>query len=640
MNNFLRALLIVPLFYWNCSNKPKPVTEKDDTGLRKTLEAIMSRYKADIGVAFMHLENGDTMTIHNERHYPMQSTYKFPLAMAVLHEVDKKRMSLDQKVHISKEDLRPGTWSPLRENYPQGDIDVTVAELIEYTVGKSDNNTCDILFGMMGGPSKVNSYIHSLGVKDIEIATTEDSMHQSWDVQFTNWCEPFAMTRLLEGLHKKKFLSDSSTSFLLGVMTGSMNSPYRIMGLLPRSVTVAHKTGTSDTMKGIRAAVNDAGIITLPDGKHIALTVFVSNSPEEFPALERVMAEIARAVYDHYALSDSMQKDIEALVHEKNDENFNGVILVTRDGKTIYSKAVGYSDMEARTPLKTDDQFVIGSVSKQFTAVMVMREVEKGHIHLNDHIGKYLPDLKQPWKDSVTVDQLLTHMHGIVALDKPLSYKPGTKMDYPTGNGPGYHLLSLILEKTSGKSFVDLSSELFAECGMTHTFHPGKKQYNALVKGYSRDMNGKWNFQTSDIDIYPAARSFISTSGDLLLWNQHLHNGKLLRPETYNLLSSAKPGVIRQHGVFGHTEYGYGMTVDTRDGILQLGQTGYVPGFASMNFYFPESKTSMIVLSNAVHTPDDLRNGFYYHVQMLQLARAFELKYKDRPDGQESVQKS
>ncbi|PQJ09689.1 hypothetical protein CJD36_017310 [Flavipsychrobacter stenotrophus] len=272
------------------------------TTLRQQLATIGNVHSGSIGISVRAIEDQDTLTVNNSHHYPMQSTFKFPLALYVLHKVDKGQLALDQKIHISKEELYRNTWSPLREKYPDGNIDITIAELLDYTVSKSDNNTCDILFKLVKGTYPTNKYIHKLGVKDIDIVATELQMGKGWGVQYTNWTTPSAMTDLLYQLYTGKCLSPGSTQFLMKLMTESANSDKRIKGLLPAGTIVAHKTGTSNTSTGgITAAVNDLGIITLPNGKHLAIAVYVSDTKEKSTEAEHVIAEIAKAVYDEYA---------------------------------------------------------------------------------------------------------------------------------------------------------------------------------------------------------------------------------------------------------------------------------------------------------------------------------------------------
>jgi CubicO group peptidase (beta-lactamase class C family) len=313
-----------------------------------------------------------------------------------------------------------------------------------------------------------------------------------------------------------------------------------------------------------------------------------------------------------------LDKQIDSLISTKTTKPFNGVILFSQNGQTKYSKTFGYSDIDKKEPLKLNSQFVIGSISKQFTAVLVLREFDKGNIDLYTPIKKYLPELTQSWADTVTIHHLLTHMHGINRLDKPTTFKVGTQYSY---SQIGYDLLSKIVEKTSGKSFAELSKNLFEECGMKNTFHPDIKGYNYLAKGYTENENGKIEYETETFQNYAAAGSFISTVEDLNIWNNCFYSGKLLKRRTMKMVVAKQNGAVRDHPIFGITEYGYGITVDTKENILQLGQTGFAPGFISMNYYFPKTKTSVIVLENVAYETDDLKKTFYYHTEILKIVR-------------------
>lgn len=313
-----------------------------------------------------------------------------------------------------------------------------------------------------------------------------------------------------------------------------------------------------------------------------------------------------------------IDKQIDSIISTKTTKPFNGVILVSQNGQTKYSKTFGYSDVDKKEPLKLNSQFVTGSISKQFTAVLVLREFDKGNIDLFTPIKKYLPELTQSWADTVAIHHLLTHMHGITQLDKPTTFKVGTQYFY---SQIGYNLLAKIIERTSGKSFAELSKNLFEKCGMKNTFHPDIKEYNNLVKGYTESENSKIEFETETFQNYVAAGSFISTAEDLNIWNKIFYSGKLLKSKTMKMVETKQNGAVRDHPIFGITEYGYGITVDTKENILQFGQTGFAPGFISMNFYFPKTKTSVIVLENVAYETDDLKKTFYYHTEILKIIR-------------------
>lgn len=269
--------------------------------LRAEIQKIIRSVHGEVGVAIKHLENNDTLTYHGGHAFAMQSVYKFPLALAMFREVEKGNLSLDQKIHVDKKDLRKNTWSPLQKKFPEGNVDLTLRDLISYTVSESDNNACDILFKLLGGPRKAEKFIHDLGIKDIAITTTEEQMQNGWDVQFKNHCTPWAMVQLLELYHNGQIISHKNTEFLRDLMTMTPRGINRIKGLLPPGTQVAHKPGTGDVNTGgLIGAVNDVGIITFPDGKHLIVSVYISKAPESDKTLEFIIASISKAAFDYY----------------------------------------------------------------------------------------------------------------------------------------------------------------------------------------------------------------------------------------------------------------------------------------------------------------------------------------------------
>ncbi|MBL0740031.1 class A beta-lactamase, subclass A2 [Chryseolinea lacunae] len=280
----------------------QPAVAQNNAMLRTSLAEIAATLKADVGVAILDLERGDTVMLNGHQHFPMQSVYKFPLALMVLRQVDQGKLSLDKKIKLRKEDLLPNTWSPLAKKYPEGNVEVTLREILSYTVSQSDNNGCDVLFRLMGGTANVHDYVHSLGVTEIAIAATEEEMHRSWPVQFTNWCEPVAMAQLLKQFDRGNILSMASRDFLWKIMVETTTGPKKLKGLLPAGTVVAHKTGMGDySDDGVLGAQNDAGIIVLPNGKRIAIAVFISNTREtDNEKIELVIARLSKATYDHF----------------------------------------------------------------------------------------------------------------------------------------------------------------------------------------------------------------------------------------------------------------------------------------------------------------------------------------------------
>ncbi|WP_428328958.1 class A beta-lactamase, subclass A2 [Mucilaginibacter sp.] len=269
--------------------------------LRDQIAAIAKTSKGIVGVSVLGLESRDSLTYNGNTRLVLQSVMKFPIALTVLHLVDSGKLSLDQLVHISKRDL-PKTYSPLRDKYPKGGVDVSIRDLLSYMVSLSDNDACDILLKQINGPKAVQDYMLHLGIRGIAIRASEADMASSWELQYTNWCKPLEMNILLDIFYKGDVLSKANTAFLNKLLTETTTGPKRLKGLLPAGTVVAHKTGSSGTnAEGLSPATNDVGIITLPNGKHMAISVFVCNSTDDEATREAVIAKIAKAAFDYYS---------------------------------------------------------------------------------------------------------------------------------------------------------------------------------------------------------------------------------------------------------------------------------------------------------------------------------------------------
>ncbi|RYE20596.1 MAG: class A beta-lactamase, subclass A2 [Sphingobacteriaceae bacterium] len=284
-------LVFLTLVLWNFK------AFAQSNSLKNQVIEIAKEAKATIGISIFNIETRKRVSYNENLHLPMQSVMKFPIAITVLHKIDEGKLKQDQLIHIDKEDL-PETYSPLRDKFPEGNIDVSIKDLLSYMVSLSDNDACDILLKTIGGPKQVDTYMHQLSVKNISVKASEFQMAQNWNVQFTNWCEPAAMTQLLDLSLRANFLSRNSHAFLWKILQETSTGPKQLKGLLPEGTIVAHKTGRSGTNKqGITAATNDVGVITLPNGKHLAIAIFISNSSVDLATRESVIARIAKAVY-------------------------------------------------------------------------------------------------------------------------------------------------------------------------------------------------------------------------------------------------------------------------------------------------------------------------------------------------------
>lgn len=312
-----------------------------------------------------------------------------------------------------------------------------------------------------------------------------------------------------------------------------------------------------------------------------------------------------------------LKKSIDSIIEINK---LNGVVLVTFDSSVIFKKNLGYSDFDNKSPISDSSQFIIGSISKQITAVLVLREFEKGKIDLNRTIGKYLPYLTAKWKDTVTVHHLLTHTHGIVDISKDLEFKPGTQFKY---SQLGYELLSKILEFKTGKTFKILSSELFSELGLQHTYHPEDKRFTNLVKGYELNEKGKIQYCYNSFEYHPAAGSFISSAKDLSIWNHLLHSGKIVKSSTLEMMKTRYASRI--HSILHKVEYGYGLLFIDGEEDIQIGALGFAPGFTSASFYYPKTKISLVIIENCTKH-SNIKEIFKIHTEIMLLIKKFNSK--------------
>ena len=247
-------------------------------GLPSQFEKIAPAAKGRVGVAAQLLESGETASLHGDEHFPMHSVYKLPISMAVLQRVDRGELKLDQLVKVEPSDfVRKGMSSPVRDKYPDG-TELTIAELLRYTICESDGSTSDVLMKLIGGPAKVMLFLEGIHVSDIQVVNYEKEIGRDWETQYRNWATPKGALALLAALQSQRGLSRESQGLLLKLMTEAIPGAKRLKGELPAGTVVAHKTGTGGTQNGITSATNDIGIITLPDGRHLAVAAFVSDS--------------------------------------------------------------------------------------------------------------------------------------------------------------------------------------------------------------------------------------------------------------------------------------------------------------------------------------------------------------------------
>ncbi len=269
--------------------------------LEQKINTILKNKKATVAVSVLGFENGFKYDKNADKKLPMQSVFKFHIAAAVLNFVDQGKLSLDQKVLLDKSNLLENTWSPLRDQYPGGNVEIPLSEVIEYTVARSDNNGCDILLKLLGGTQTVQKFMDSKGVKGFQIKYNEEAMHKDWNVQYENYSTTKSAVDALKKLYDGKLLSKKSTDYLMKVLWSTSTGLNKMVEQLPKNTPVARKTGASGKNNaGLTGAENEIGIVTLPNGKHYALAVFVSNSMETDAVNCRMISDISREVWEYF----------------------------------------------------------------------------------------------------------------------------------------------------------------------------------------------------------------------------------------------------------------------------------------------------------------------------------------------------
>ena len=304
---------------------------------------------------------------------------------------------------------------------------------------------------------------------------------------------------------------------------------------------------------------------------------------------------------------------------------FNGTALVAENGKVIYKGAFGMANMEWAIPNTPDTKFRLGSITKQFTAVLALQLVEQGKIKLDGKLSDYLPDYRKDTGKKVTIHHLLTHTSGIpsyTGLPKfradvsrnpykvdefvkkyasgDLEFEPGSKFAY---NNSGYFLLGAIIEKVTGKSYEQVLKEnILDPVGMKNT---GYDHHNTVLPkraaGYDKRPDTYTNAPYLDMSLPYAAGSMYSTVEDLLLWDQALYTEKVLSAKSKELMY--KPFLEK---------YAYGW--DVRDAsfkrndqpVLGIAHGGGINGFSTFILRFPKEKYLIVLLDNTGQTMDPL----------------------------------
>ena len=308
-------------------------------------------------------------------------------------------------------------------------------------------------------------------------------------------------------------------------------------------------------------------------------------------------------------------QEVLSLAHKYRQ--FNGTALVAENGKVIYKQGFGLANMEWNIPNTPDTRFRLGSITKQFTAALMLQLVEQGKIKLDGKLSDYLPDYRKDTGQKVTIHHLLTHTSGIPSYTSQpgflenvsrnpykvahfvtkyasgdLEFEPGSKFLY---NNSGYFLLGAIIERITGKSYEQaLQENVLDPAGMKNT---GYDYHDTIIPkraaGYRKTAEGYDNAAYLDMSIPYAAGSMYSTVEDLYLWDQALYTDKVLSAASKDLMY--KP-FLREYA------YGWGVrnaAFKHNDQPVQMvAHGGGINGFATVITRFPKEKNLIVLLDN------------------------------------------
>jgi beta-lactamase class A len=272
---------------------------KIDAALTERLKTLCNTANGEIGVAVIHVQSGRIVDVEGGKQLPLYSVYKLPLAITVLKRVEDKQIALDQKLRVTPADVAPG--SQFNTDLWRKPTDKTVAELLEFSIVRSDNTSSDKLLELVGGPAIVTERMNGYGLANIQIkySSREFAAHR----EKPNLGTAIDLARLLQKLQRGELLQPAQLSLLRSFMERARTGgERRLRANLPAGTEVAEKTGSGEN------TTNDVGLITLPNGQgHLAIAVLINGSKLSIEAQEKLIAEIARAAYDSFLSSPDPQ---------------------------------------------------------------------------------------------------------------------------------------------------------------------------------------------------------------------------------------------------------------------------------------------------------------------------------------------
>lgn len=326
----------------NANGDAAPITdwlaELPDTALEARLDAIVRGAPGRYSIAVKHLGNGSTARVNANASIPLMSVVKLPVAVVVLEGVDQGRWSLSTPITLLALDMHPRGM--LGDRYPRGGGPIELHKLLDLMITRSDNTSADALMRLVGGPLAVTEWLERRGIRDLRVDRTERGLGNDWyglapgadtmgsaeEIRELRALVPAAIhdsaaramlldprdtgtsgacVHLLERMWAGDLLSAAMTDTLKSLLARCRTGPNRLPALLPKGTYVARKTGTGGTNMGVTVAINDVGVIRLSNGDEVAIAVLVGEPRGSVRRAERLIARVARSVFDAWGAADS-----------------------------------------------------------------------------------------------------------------------------------------------------------------------------------------------------------------------------------------------------------------------------------------------------------------------------------------------
>jgi beta-lactamase class A len=301
----------------------------DVTILRTQIEKVIPKARGEVGVAIKHVESGTEVLVNADKTYPMASTYKVPILTEIFYQRAAGKLSLADRIEVTPADVHPGGTIALLLDGPG--LQMSVTNLINLMMRVSDNSAADILINKVGAAS-VTARMKSLGLDSIRVdrttlemildqegldyatygklpiaqlrerldavdAQTAARANERFNKLEKDVATPHQMNMLLEKIYRGEIVDRASSDEIIEFMNHSMIGQTRIPASLPEGTKVVHKTGT------ISGSTNDTGIVFLPDGRHLLITIFTRDAKAPTADRERVIADISKYAYDYFVFN-------------------------------------------------------------------------------------------------------------------------------------------------------------------------------------------------------------------------------------------------------------------------------------------------------------------------------------------------